>query len=215
VRTAEDVVIWINHTLFVYQRAGQGRLDVPSNGDLVHNAFLLADAASVTELGDQGAGPWSLADELRILRNMKRRIREVHKVHSDDLIPKDLQSPPIAWPDLWEGDARGESSETTATPSGAEHRKKGGKKPLEKRSDPVALSRQNLFENIRKSRRAKESERDCARRLALSPPQDWQDLARQAGYRTGVTKKLILSAFQQVRDQRRREAQDNAPDTRD
>jgi hypothetical protein len=87
VRTVEEFVIWINHTLHVYGLVCEGRGDRTSNGDLIHNAYLLADKIGLRGIGDQPAGPFKMDDELRSLRDIRRRVTEQTGIHTEAITP--------------------------------------------------------------------------------------------------------------------------------
>jgi nucleoside phosphorylase len=72
VEKMEDLINWIDREFLVHQMAPGGRLDRPSDGRLVRNAFRLIMKLGLKGMPLEPYGPFLLNDELTVLRNLKR-----------------------------------------------------------------------------------------------------------------------------------------------
>ncbi len=83
--TPLEFVYWLNETIFVQETMGRqaGALKHSSSGDLIHNAYILANEVKINGLGRPPSGECTLETELQELRFIKRHIREQHSVDTD------------------------------------------------------------------------------------------------------------------------------------
>jgi hypothetical protein len=72
VETVAEFLGWIDHELGMHALLGKGRGGRRSDGRLVRNAFCLAAGLGLASLPAEPVGPFTLHEELEVLRNVRR-----------------------------------------------------------------------------------------------------------------------------------------------
>jgi hypothetical protein len=89
VKSEEDFIKWVDQQFLIQELGDKAQNGKPSNGRLVRNAFRLVSKLEMTGMPMEPIGPFTINDELAVLRNLRRqcRTRRRHQLRATFRLP--------------------------------------------------------------------------------------------------------------------------------